>query len=190
MTDMPNPFDDRAKPDLPPRNPAAPGSSLTPHRGEMVMVLGVLSLVIAPLILGPIIWFMARHDLKEMAAGRMDSEGRSKTQLARILAIIATLLWPVIMCTCCGGSLLFQAIQGSKLIPAIGSHRITKGEFDRVQMGMTKDEVTAILGRPARAEYDEYQQHWYWYEKDGRTTFNVTFNSRGRVDGVGYQTPD
>jgi outer membrane protein assembly factor BamE (lipoprotein component of BamABCDE complex) len=155
-----------------------------------MMVLGVLGLVLGPPVVAPLAWYMAHQDLKEMAAGRMDPAGRKQTQLARIFAIIGTAIWPVLLCSCCSISLMYQFINGSSLISAAGSHRITKGDFDRVQMGMNKEEVTAILGRPARTEERNGQLHWYWYEKGGPTTFNVTFNSRGRVDGVGYETPD
>src|SRR5262245_41781377 len=43
---------------------------LTPHRGTLILVLGILSLVICGL-LGPFAWVMGNNDLREMRAGNM-----------------------------------------------------------------------------------------------------------------------
>lgn len=187
---MANPFEDSGKPDSPPKKGAASPDKLKPHRGEILLTLGILGLFLAPLILAPITWFMAHNDLKEMGAGRMDSAGRTQTQTARIFSIVGTLLWPFLMCSCCGGTLVYQFIEGGVLISAVGSHRITRADFDRVKGGMTKQQVTDILGRPARTDYHGGQLNWYWYEKNGRATFNIEFDSRDRVQGRGIETPD
>ncbi len=61
------------------------------HRGTMVLVFGILSLVFcAPL--GIAAWIMGSKDLKEMAAGTMDSSGRGTTNAGRICGIIGTML--------------------------------------------------------------------------------------------------
>src|SRR5947209_7722523 len=65
---------------------------LTPHRGDTIQVLGILSFFLAPVIMGPIVWVMSNNDLAEMDAGRIDPEGRSKTQTGRLCGIIATIL--------------------------------------------------------------------------------------------------
>jgi hypothetical protein len=65
---------------------------LEPHRGTVILVLGILSLVIAHFILGPIAWYMATEDLKKIRAGRMDPEGESPTNTGRICGMIGTIL--------------------------------------------------------------------------------------------------
>ncbi len=66
-------------------------SDLRPHRGGIVLALGILSLVFCAL-LGPMAWVMANADLADMAAGRMDPEGRSMTDVGKVCGIIGTLL--------------------------------------------------------------------------------------------------
>lgn len=61
------------------------------HRGTLILVLGILSLVVcAPL--GIAAWIMGANDLKEMTAGTMDASGRSLTQAGKICGIIGTIL--------------------------------------------------------------------------------------------------
>ncbi|MFO0937552.1 MAG: hypothetical protein U0798_13660 [Gemmataceae bacterium] len=63
-----------------------------PHRGVLILIMGILSLFFCGIILGPIAWVMGNNDLREMDAGRMDSEGRGQTQAGRIIGMIATIL--------------------------------------------------------------------------------------------------
>lgn len=84
---MPQDYDDRISADDPLR-----GNVVVPHRGQTVMVLGILSLFMAPFILGPIAWVMGNKDLAEMAAGRMDRAGRDNTNTGKICGMIATIL--------------------------------------------------------------------------------------------------
>jgi hypothetical protein len=64
---------------------------MKPHRGTLILVLGILSLVMcAPL--GIAAWLMGNGDLKLMDAGQMDSTGRSMTNAGRICGIIASVL--------------------------------------------------------------------------------------------------
>jgi predicted Zn finger-like uncharacterized protein len=67
---------------------------LEPHRGTLILVLGILSLVLTPcaIILGPIAWIMGQNDLSAMRAGRMDDQGRDLTNAGRICGIIGTCL--------------------------------------------------------------------------------------------------
>src|SRR5437764_749206 len=47
-----------------------------PHRGPLILILGILSILVCPLqLLGPIAWVLGHNDLAEMRSGRMDSEG-------------------------------------------------------------------------------------------------------------------
>ena len=64
---------------------------MKPHRATLVLVLGILGLILCQ-ILGVVAWIMGNNDLKAMDQGLMDPEGRSNTQVGRILGIIATVL--------------------------------------------------------------------------------------------------
>lgn len=64
---------------------------MKPHRGTLILVLGILGL----LVCGPIgiaAWVMGSGDLKEMDAGTMDPSGRGNTNAGKICGIIATVL--------------------------------------------------------------------------------------------------
>ncbi len=68
----------------------------SPHRGSIVLTLGLISLVggmsiVVPVILGPVAWALGTYDLREMREGRMDPTGESMTRTGQILGIIATL---------------------------------------------------------------------------------------------------
>jgi len=65
---------------------------MKPHRGTLILVLGILSLVVcAPL--GIAAWMMGSGDMKEMDAGTMDPSGRGSTQAGKICGIIGTILF-------------------------------------------------------------------------------------------------
>ncbi len=80
-------------------------SQLRPHRGGLILALGILSLVFAPLgtlccfpfgllclPVGIRAWVMGAADLRKIRAGNMDPSGRGLTQAGMILGIVATLL--------------------------------------------------------------------------------------------------
>ena len=76
---------------------------MKPHRGTLILVLGILSLVVcAPL--GIAAWIMGSGDLKQMDAGTMDPSGRSNTQAGKICGIIGTILLIIGVCI---GALFF-----------------------------------------------------------------------------------
>lgn len=67
-----------------------------PHRGNLVLILGILSLVLfwAPLIgliLGIVVTVMGRADLKKMENGAMDPQGKGLTLAGWICGIIGTI---------------------------------------------------------------------------------------------------
>jgi hypothetical protein len=65
----------------------------TPHRGTLIVILGILSIVSGlGVIFGPMSWIMGSHDLKEIRAGRMDFEGEGPTNAGMICGIIGTAL--------------------------------------------------------------------------------------------------
>jgi hypothetical protein len=65
---------------------------MKPHRGTMILVFGILSLICCPIIFGVLAIFMGQADLKEMDAGRMDPSGRGTTKAGVILGIIGLVL--------------------------------------------------------------------------------------------------
>ncbi len=64
---------------------------LEPHRGTMILILGILSLAVCGLI-GPFAWAMGRTDLRKMKIGVMDDRGYNETQIGYILGIVATII--------------------------------------------------------------------------------------------------
>lgn len=73
------------------------GVSQEPHRGGVVLALGILSIVFGSgcgigLILGIIGWVMANSDLERMRAGTMSREGEGLTQAGKICSIVGVCL--------------------------------------------------------------------------------------------------
>jgi hypothetical protein len=68
-----------------------------PHRGGLLLGLGISTLVLwccplAGLIMAVIVANLAKKDLAEMAAGRMDKSGRGMTMAGNICAIVGAVL--------------------------------------------------------------------------------------------------
>ncbi|MGA9451100.1 MAG: hypothetical protein WBW41_07120 [Verrucomicrobiia bacterium] len=64
---------------------------MKPHRGTLILVLGILGLVLcAPLAIAA--WIMGSGDLKQMDAGTMDPGGRGMTKAGKICGIVGTIL--------------------------------------------------------------------------------------------------
>jgi len=72
------------------------GQPLKPHRGGVVLALGILGIVVCT-ICGIIAWVMGNNDLREMAAGRMDPSGRGLTQAGKICGMISVILVIVVV---------------------------------------------------------------------------------------------
>ena len=70
---------------------ATSSQSVEPHRGTLILVLGILGLVVC-MPCGIVAWVMANGDLKKMGEGRMDKEGEGMTKAGKICGIIATIL--------------------------------------------------------------------------------------------------
>lgn len=64
---------------------------LAPHRGVLILVLGILSLVFCTLT-GPVAWSMGREDMAAIQAGHMDKSGEQMTQIGMTLGIVGTVL--------------------------------------------------------------------------------------------------
>lgn len=92
---------------------------LAAHRGQLIMVLGIISLVMMGLVLGPIAWILGRSDLAEMDAGRMDPSGRDNTNTGRVCGMIATLLHGTSLAVglfCCLGYFTFMGAMFSAAV--------------------------------------------------------------------------
>jgi hypothetical protein len=68
---------------------------MKPHRGVLILVLGILSFVLCGIFTAIPAWVMGSADLKEMDAGMMDPAGRGMTGAGRILGIIICILFAV-----------------------------------------------------------------------------------------------
>jgi len=64
---------------------------MKPHRGTLILVLGILSIVVCG-FLGIPAWIMGKNDLAAIDAGQMDPAGRSTTNAGRICGMIGTIL--------------------------------------------------------------------------------------------------
>jgi hypothetical protein len=64
-----------------------------PHRGVLILVMGILGLVMGCVIFGIIAWVMGKGDLDKMKRGLMDKEGESLTRVGYILGIVSTILF-------------------------------------------------------------------------------------------------
>ena len=62
----------------PPQQPTTM-THMEPHRGVLILVLGILSLTVCG-ILAPFAWVMGNTDLEKMRAGQMDPSGEGLTQ--------------------------------------------------------------------------------------------------------------
>ena len=70
---------------------------MKPHRGVLVLVLAILGFVLCGPVTAIPAWIMGSADLKEMDAGTMDPTGRGMTTAGRILGIIQTILFIVVV---------------------------------------------------------------------------------------------
>lgn len=80
---------------FPPSTPGALGST-RPHRGVLVLVLGILGLVLC-VICGIVAWVLGNSDIREMEAGRMDPTGLGLTKAGKICGIISVVLNVVVI---------------------------------------------------------------------------------------------
>jgi len=77
--------------------PVDPGySTVEQGRGSTILFFGILSIILAGLILGIPAWIMARRDLKKMRAGTMSMDERRATLTGMVFGIIGILLNPVL----------------------------------------------------------------------------------------------
>jgi LSD1 subclass zinc finger protein len=68
---------------------------LLPHRGGLILTLGILSLVFHCVPLGIAAWVMGANDLAAMRRGEMNRAGEGVTQAGRICGMISSLVFIV-----------------------------------------------------------------------------------------------
>jgi hypothetical protein len=68
------------------------GGPVQPHRGVVVLVMGILALMFTCFIFGLIAYFMGKKDLDLMKRGLMDKEGEALTKVGYILGIVGTII--------------------------------------------------------------------------------------------------
>lgn len=86
---------------------------LEPHRGGLILTLGVLSVLLAPtcvlsplgVVFGLAAWIMGQNDLRQMRAGQMDTDGQANTRGGRVCGILGMLVGGALSFLC-GLSLL------------------------------------------------------------------------------------
>jgi uncharacterized membrane protein len=65
-----------------------------PHRGAVILVLGILGLLVCGFI-GIAAWVMGKSDLEKMRRGQMDREGEGLTKAGYILGLVSVILMAV-----------------------------------------------------------------------------------------------
>lgn len=71
---------------------SASGVYLTPHRGALILILGILGLATNCVLLSFFAWVMGGNDLREMREGRMDRSGEAITRVGYYLGMIISVL--------------------------------------------------------------------------------------------------
>ena len=93
----------------PPTHGAVPGG-LEPHRGTLILVLGILSLVLCSFFTGIPAWIMGKGDLAKIKDGMMDPEGEGPTKAGMICGMICCIIYAVLI-----GSIILLMILGGGL---------------------------------------------------------------------------
>jgi len=88
---------------------------LEPHRGTLILVLGILSLVLCSFFTGIPAWIMGKGDLAKIKDGMMDPEGEGPTKAGMICCIICVVvIGLIILLMILGGGLAaLEATYGS-----------------------------------------------------------------------------
>ncbi len=64
-----------------------------PHRGGLILILGLLGFIVGCPIFSLMAWVMGSGDLREMQTGRMDASGESLTRAGQILGMLLAIPW-------------------------------------------------------------------------------------------------
>jgi hypothetical protein len=68
-----------------------PGAAVQPHRGWLILALGLLSIPIP--LLSIVAWLMGNADLTAMEQGRMDRMGEANTRTGSTIGFVVTLIY-------------------------------------------------------------------------------------------------
>ena len=81
--------------DLPPSTHGNAPSNLEPHRGTLILVLGILSLTTCTIFTGIPAWIMGKGDSAKIKEGIMDPEGEGTTKAGMICGMICCIFTAV-----------------------------------------------------------------------------------------------
>jgi hypothetical protein len=87
---------------------AAANGYVAPHRGGLVLILGLLGLFSCA-VFSVVAWVMGSHDLGEMRAGRMDRSGEGLTLTGMLLGMIVSIVSLVIVLIVSASLLIYAA---------------------------------------------------------------------------------
>jgi hypothetical protein len=102
---------------IPPPTSAPATGGLEPHRGTLILVLGILSLVLCGFFTGIPAWIMGKSDLKKIRDGAMDPEGEGLSKAGMICGIICCIMYAAIF----GFVILMMVLGGGLAILNSGS---------------------------------------------------------------------
>ena len=94
----------------------SPRGRLAPHRGTLILVLGIVGLVACPPV-GIAAWMMGKTDLAAIRAGRMDPAGKDTTQIGYILGIVAAIIFALQLVFLCVWLAFFGAMMNRAPAP-------------------------------------------------------------------------
>lgn len=80
-------------PNAPPGTYGPAGRYQVPHRGPLILILGIMGLFVQCPIFPLMSWVMGSNDLREMDAGRMDPAGRDLTRAGMVIGMVLSILW-------------------------------------------------------------------------------------------------
>ena len=83
--------------DAPPTTHGNAPGGLEPHRGTLILVLGILSLVLCSFFTGIPAWIMGKGDLAKIKDGMMDPEGEGSTKAGMICGMICCIINAVLI---------------------------------------------------------------------------------------------
>jgi hypothetical protein len=78
-----------------PQAAATPYGFREPHRGGLILTLGILGWVVSCPIFSAIAWGMGSTDMPKLRSGQMDPEGLGMTQAGQIMGMVQCILWLV-----------------------------------------------------------------------------------------------
>jgi hypothetical protein len=88
-------------------------SDYEPHRGPLILTLGIVSFFVGGPILGAVAWILGNADMAAIRAGRMDPEGEGMTNAGRICGMISVILGIIGLVLCVAYFVCVLAIIGT-----------------------------------------------------------------------------